>query len=77
MSTKKFTVATAVRQLSECNQDAEISVVIGKVPLSVPVEGISIRENAEGQEVVTLIVAHDTFLEILDYGIELIEENNE
>ena len=69
MSTKKFTVATAVRQLSECNQDAEISVV--------PVEGISIRENAEGQEVVTLIVAHDTFLEILDYGIELIEENNE
>jgi hypothetical protein len=66
-----------VRQLSECNQDAEISVVIGKVPLSVPVEGISIRENAEGQEVVALMVAHDTFLEILDYGIELIEENNE
>ena len=73
MDIKTLTVASLVRQLSQCDQKAEIRIVIGNIPQSLPVEAFVIRENIDSKEIVTLVVEHQTFVDALDYGVELIE----
>lgn len=77
MEVKRLTVSQLARQLSECNQDAEVRVIIGMVPQSIPIGTIAIKEDIEGNEIVALVVDHETFVEVLDYGIGLIERKDE
>lgn len=72
MDVKKMTVGTLARQLSECNQNAEIVVAMGKVPLSIPASSILIRENANNEEVVAINVEHKVLMQALDIGEKII-----
>lgn len=74
MEVKRLTVSQLARQLGECNQEAEVRVIIGIVPQSIPVGTIAIREDIMRNEIVTLVVEHQTFVDALDYGVELIKE---
>ena len=76
MDVRKLTVGCLARQLSECNQEAEIRVVIGSVPQALPVSKIAIRENIDNEEIVALVIDHNTFVDALDYSIELMEGIN-
>ena len=74
MDVRRLTVGCLARQLSECNQEAEVKVIIGNIPQAIPVETLTIKEDLCGNEIVALSINHDTFVEILDYGIDLISE---
>ena len=75
MDVKKIKVSQLARQLSECNQEAEGKIIIGAIPQSIPIDTLAIKQNIEGEELVTLVIDHQTFVEILDYGISLIERD--
>jgi len=77
MDVRTLTVAHLARQLSECNQEAEVKVTIGTVPLSIPLETIAIKEDMLGNEIVSLVVNHETFIDMLDYSIELVTRHEE
>ena len=77
MDIKKLTVATLARQLSECNQNAEIAVAIGNIPLCIPVSSIAIRQNANNEEVVVVNVERNTLTQILDLGEQVLRGDNE
>ena len=72
MDVKKLTVGTLARQLSECNQNAEIVVAIGNIPLAIPASSISIKENANNEEVVALNVEYEMLTQALDLGERII-----
>lgn len=68
MDVKKMTVGTLARQLSECNQNAEIVVAMGNIPMAIPASSISIRQNANNEEVVAINVEHEMLVQALDIG---------
>ena len=72
MDVKKMTVGTLARQLSECNQNAEIVVAMGNIPMAIPASSISIRENANNEEVVAINVEHEFLVQALDIGEKII-----
>ena len=51
-----------------------MKVIIGNIPQAIPVETLTIKEDLCGNEIVALSINHDIFVEILDYGIDLISE---
>lgn len=77
MDLKKLTVSTLARQLSECNQAAEIAVTIGALPMSLPVSSIAIKENAANEEIVALNIDYDLFVQLLDLSEDMLQELNE
>lgn len=73
MEIKRLTVATIIKRLSECNQEAEVAVTLGNIPLCIPVETLSIRMNADDQEIVALVVSSETIAEVLNLGEQIIK----
>lgn len=76
MDIKKLCVATLARQLSECDQSAEIVMVMGSIPVSIPVSSIAIRQNGNNEEVVALNVDHDVLVQMLDLGEQILKGSN-
>lgn len=62
-----------MKKLAECHQDAEIAVVLGTIPLALPVEALSIRTNGEDKEVVAFVVPHEALTEALTLGEKMLE----
>lgn len=72
-----ITAATLTRVLKDCSLDAEIGMVIGGMPFCIPVESISIRENAASEEVIAFNISQANLKTILNQGMQMLEEINE
>lgn len=71
---KTLTVGTVCRQLGCCDQNAELGVSIGGLPLLLPIDSVSIRQNANNAEVIVFNIDEDNMGEILERAIEITNE---
>lgn len=70
---KKFTVGKACSQLGLCDQNAEIGISIGNIPLLIPIESISIRENGNNEEVIAFNVMEENLKQVFNRALEIIQ----
>lgn len=70
---KKFTVGSACRQLGQCDPNAEIGMSIGTIPLLIPIESISIRQNENNEEVIAFNIIEENLKQIFNKAIEVLE----
>lgn len=72
MDFKRMTVESLMRQLSLYDKNAEIMITIGDIPIAIPANSMSIRENAERREIVSINVKYEALSDIVDLGTKMI-----
>lgn len=73
----RVTAAMLTRVIKDCSANAEIGIVLGKVPLVIPVESISITQNGNGEELIAFNLDIEKVHAIIDGGIKILEGSNE
>lgn len=73
----RITAATLTRVIKDCSVHAGIGVVLGGIPLVIPVENISITQNGNGEELIAFNLDIEKVQAILDGGIRMLEGSNE
>jgi hypothetical protein len=62
------------RVLKDCNPNAEVVVMIGKIKLALPIEHVSVMQNGNNEEIVALNLNAEETLQILAQGAELVSQ---
>ena len=74
MNLRLMTVDRLARMIGQCDKKATVNIVIGNIPQAIPIESLAIKQDADGNEIITLIINHQVFVSTLDSSVEMIKK---
>ena len=72
MDIRSMTVETLMRQLSLCDKNAEIMVTIGDIPIAIPANSFSVKENAQKREIVSINIDYKSLSDVVELGNKML-----
>ena len=77
MTLRLMTANRLARMINQCDKKATVNIVIGNIPQAIPIESLAIRQDTDGNEIITLIINHQVFVNAIDDSIKMIKNTHE
>ena len=74
MALKLMNADRLARMIGQCDKKAAVNIVIGNIPQAIPIESLAIRQDAHGNEMITLVINHQAFVSAIDESIEMVKK---
>lgn len=76
MALRLMTANRLARMINQCDKNASVNIVIGNIPQAIPIESLAIRQDGDGNEIITLIINHEVFVSAIDNSVKMIKEKH-